>query len=174
MSRKIEGTNFASRTTERPRFYSDPGSRERNDYQIKIDKKGHKVLEKTGSHDIYQDIQSYAEEVKIENILARAAAGDVAALNQRTGFYADITDTPKNLAEAQNNILKLSNYFDSLPAEIRAKFDNSKERFVHLYGSEEFLDLMGFKTEEAPKAEKQNFTPEATKATEVLTPEGNK
>lgn len=174
MSRKLNGATFASRTTERPRFFSNAGSRERNDYQIQIDKKGHKVLKQIGSHDIYQEIQSYAEECKIENILARAAAGDVAALNQRTGFYADITDSPKSLAEAQNEILKLSAYFDSLPAEIRAKFDNSKERFVHLYGSDEFLDLMGFKTEEAPKAEQQNFTPEAAKTTEVLTPEGKK
>ena len=165
---------FASRTTNRPRFYSNTGSRERNDYQIQIDKKGHKVLKQIGSHDIYQEIQSYAEECKIENILARAAAGDVAALNQRTGFYADITDSPKSLAEAQNEILKLSAYFDSLPAEIRAKFDNSKERFVHLYGSNEFLDLMGFKPEEAPKTEKQNFTPDTPKASDILKPEENK
>jgi hypothetical protein len=174
MSRKLEGAMFASRTTERPRFYSNAGSRERNDYQIQIDMKGHKVLKKVGSHDIYQEIQSYAEECKIENILARAAAGDVAALNQRNGFYADITDSPKTLAEAQNEILKLSAYFDSLPAEIRAKFDNSKERFVHLYGTNEFLDLMGFKTEETTKTEQQNFTPEAANAEKVLTPEGNK
>ena len=174
MSLKLNGAMFASRTTERPRFYSNPGSRERNDYQIQIDKKGHKVLKLVGSHDTYQDIQSYAEEVKVENILARAAAGDIAALNQRTGFYADITNAPKSLAEAQNDILRLSNYFDSLPAEIRARFDNSKERFVHLYGTNEFLDLMGFKAEKAPKTENINFTPEAANATEILTPEGNK
>lgn len=174
MSRKLDGTNFASRTTERPRFYANAGSRERNDYQIQIDKKGHKILKQTGSHDIYQEIQSYHEECKIENILARAAAGDINALNQKTGFYGDITDTPKSLAEAQNDILRLNNYFESLPAEIRAKFDNSKERFIHLYGSSEFLDLMGLKKEEPEKTETINFTPEAAKASEVLTPEGNK
>lgn len=174
MSRQLEGEKFASRTTQRPRFFSDPGSRERNDYAITIDKKGHKVLKCVGKHDIYQEIQSYLEETKIENIIARAAAGDVAALNQRQGFYADITDTPNNLAEAQNEILKLSNYFDSLPAEVRAKFDNSKERFVHLYGSDEWLKSMGFSNESTDKTETINFTPEAEKASKVLKPEGNK
>lgn len=172
MSQKIEGAPFASLLTRRERFYANPGSRMHNDYEIQIDKKGHKTLKKVGEHDIYEEIQSFLEETKIENILARAAAGDLNALNQRTGLYIDVTDSPKTLAEAQNAILKLGNYFDSLPADIRAKFDNSKEKFVQEYGSEEWLNNMGFKVSEAAKTENIDFVPETSEGTEILTPKG--
>lgn len=157
--------SFSSRLQTKGRHYSNPGSREANDYQITIDKKGHKVLKKTGTHNIYQEIQSFAEECKIENILARAAAGDETALNQRQGFYADITNTPNNLAEAQNQILKLKQGFEALPAEIREKFDNSVEKFVQEFGSENWAENMGY----TKKNDEVTFTGE--KVEEPLTPE---
>lgn len=171
MSRKTEGAPFASILTRRERYITNPGSRMHNDYEIQIDKKGHKVLKHVGEHDTYEEIQSYLEETKIENILARAAAGDMNALNQRSGLYADVTNAPANLAEAQNAILKLSNYFDQLPAETRPKFDNSKEKFVQEYGTEEWINNMGFKAIEAAKTETVEFIPGSTE-NETLTPEG--
>lgn len=169
----MEKIPFVSRLSERPRYYSDPGSRMANDYQITIDKKGHKTLHKVGEHNIWNEIQSYKEECSIENILAKAAAGDIQALNARKGYYADITDAPKTLAEAQNSILKLKQGFEKLPTEIRAKFDNSKEQFVMTYGSEEWLDKMGFKTnEEASKTGDVDFIPGTSEASNnILTPE---
>ncbi len=171
----MEKYPYRNRTTIREREYSDPGSRMHNDYQIEIDKKGHKTLHKIGEHNRWEEIQSYKEECSIENILARAAAGDPNALNQRKGFYTDITDTPKTLAEAQNNILKLKQGFEKLPAEIREKFDNSKEKFVMEYGSETWLDKMGFNKETAPQNKDIDFMPGTTEAAkEILTPEGGK
>ena len=144
-----------------------------NDYQIEIDKRGHKSLHKIGEHDIWEEIQSYKEECSIDNILARAAAGDPNALNQRKGFYADITDSPKTLAEAQNNILKLKQGFEKLPSEIREKFDNSKEKFVMEFGSQSWIDKMGFtKEQKAPETGNQEFVPGTEKTKEILTPEG--
>lgn len=173
MSRKnyIDGPAFRSLLTPHERFYSPAGSRDADTFEIQIDKKGHKTLKWVGTHDIYQDIQSYKEECSIENIIARAAAGDLNALNRTQGFYADITESPRDLAEAQRDIIKLSNTFDALPAEIRAKFDNSKEVFVNEFGTEEFAKKMGWNTGAAEKAPDQAFNPEAEAAKEVLTPE---
>lgn len=177
MSNLSEKVFFASLLTKRERHFSDPGSREANDYRVEINDKGHKTLKFIGTHDIYQDIQSYAEECKIENIIARAAAGDPNALNQRRGTYADITETPKNLAEAQNIILRLSTEFEKLPTEIRAKFDNSKEKFINEFGSDSWVDAMGLKVPETSsdvKADNVDFVPGTTEASkEVLTPGGN-
>lgn len=175
MSRKIEKQNFASILSPRERFFTDPGSREANDYEIQIDKKGHKSLKLVGTHDIYEEIQSYYEETKIENIIARAAAGDLQAMNQRAGFYADITNSPKNLAEAQNQILKLSQGFDKLPAEIRAKFDNSKSVFVNEFGTNEWYKKMGLNMESGSnETKKAEFVPGTEEAAKPLTPEENK
>lgn len=167
---------FASCLTKRKRYFSDPGSREANDYIVDINDKGHKTLRFTGTHDIYQEIQSYAEECKIENIIARAAAGDTTALNQRSGMYGDFTNTPKNLAEAQNIILRLSAEFDKLPVELRKKFDNSKEKYIQEFGSDNWAEIMGLKTpeESTEKTENVEFVPGTTEsAKEVLTPEGS-
>ena len=177
MSVKIEGKPFATQYDERPRFYSDPGSREANTYEIEIDKiTGHKKLKCTGTKDIWTDIQSYKEECDIGNIIARAAAGDLNALNQRKGFYGDISETPRDLFEAQNNILKLERGFNELPAEIREKFDNSKEKFITEFGTDEWYKNMGFKKKESKETEQTKevqITPEMTKeaTNDVLTPE---
>ena len=175
MSRKIEGMRFATPFSKRERYYSDPGSHYRNEYEITIDKKGHKSLHKTGEVDQWEEIQSYKEECDIGNIIARAAAGDLNALNQRKGIYADITNTPRDLAEAQNNIIKLNNEFYKLPVEIREKFDNSKERFVQEFGSVEWYEKMGFefsKPENAEKAGNVEFVPGTSDTVNnVLTPE---
>lgn len=172
-----ETAYFYTLLNTKERHFTEPGSREANDYQVIIDKKGHKTLKQTGTHDIYEEIQSYAEECKIENIIARAAAGDPTILNQRRGTYADITDTPKNLAEAQNIILRLSTEFEKLPTEIRAKFDNSKEKFINEFGSDSWIDAMGLKVPETSsenKADNVDFVPGTTEAAkEVLTPGGN-
>lgn len=174
MSRLMKGDKFGTPYTRvGTHYYSNPGSRMANDYEMQIDKKGHKILKKVREHDIYPEIQSYADECKIENIIARAAAGDVMALNARQAFYADVTDTPRDLAEAQNQILKLKNGFEKLPAEIKEKFDNSIEQFVMSFGSEEWNSKMGFSTEKAPEAPEVDFIPGTTEAAkEVLTPEG--
>lgn len=171
MSRKAEGAPFRSLLTAHERFFCPAGSREADSFEIQIDKKGHKSLKWVGTHDIYQDIQSYKEECSIENIIARAAAGDLNALNKTQGFYADITNSPKDLAEAQREIMKLSNTFDALPAEIRAKFDNSKEMFINEFGTKEFAEKMGWSTGTTEKAPNQAFSPEVDAAKEVLTPE---
>ena len=175
MSRKAEGVPFRSMLTPHERFYSPAGSREADTFEIQIDKKGHKSLKWVGTHDIYQEIQSYKEECSIENIIARAAAGDLNALNRTQGFYADITDSPRDLAEAQREIIKLSNTFEALPAEIRAKFDNSKEVFVNEFGTDEFAKKMGWKNEKADKAGDVDFIPGTSEASNnILTPEEGK
>lgn len=157
---------FYSLLSKRPRKYAPAGSRLADDFEIQIDERGHKVLVKVGEHDIYEEIQSYLEETKIENILARAVAGDPDALNVRQGQYADITQFPTNLAEAQKTILKLGSEFEKLPNEIREKFDFSKEKFIQQFGSEDWVEKMGFRSaEKAPDQQVMQAN------TEVLTPE---
>ena len=176
MSRAIEGMTFGTQYTKIERYYSPSGSKFRNEYKIERDKKGHKSLHKVGEKDIWSEIQSYKEECDIGNIIARAAAGDLNALNQRKGIYADITNTPRDLAEAQNNIVKLNNEFYKLPVEIREKFDNSKERFVQEFGSVEWYEKMGIeiKSENAEKTGNVDFVPGTSDAiNKVLTPEVN-
>lgn len=60
--------------------------------------------------------------------------GDLSALNQRETIYADVTEMPKTLMEAQNLVLKAKQEFEQMPLEVRKLFDNSPEKYVEEMG----------------------------------------
>lgn len=128
---------------ERPaKIPTNPGTMYINTYQEVIDKKGKKKLEKTGEHNVYEEIQLDAESCKIENILHQVAMGDLSALQQREATYVDATTMPKNLREAQDLVIRLKDEFYKMPIDVRKEFDNSPEMYVSLMGTEEFKDIM--------------------------------
>ena len=87
-------------------------------------------------------IQEDLEGTKIENILHAVAMGDLSALQQRETIYADATNMPKTLMEAQNLVLKMKNEFEKMPLEVRKLFDNSPEKYVDEMGTELFQEKM--------------------------------
>lgn len=115
--------------------------------QIVIDEKGHKTLEKTGQTNRYEKIQAQLESTKIENILQRAIMGDTSALDRVRGQYLDTTEYPTNLIDAQNAMIKITNDFWGLPKEMRAKFDNSPDRYIREFGSKEWMNKIGLDKE---------------------------
>lgn len=134
---------FYSRTSKRPTTAAPSGSAEADTYEVEIDTTGHKHLVKSGKTNVYERIQTSLESTKIENIIRRATAGDVSALAVTNGQYLDCTDMPKSLAEAQNILIKLQTQFDSLPLEIRQKYDMSAERYIADYGTENWAKNLG-------------------------------
>lgn len=119
------------------------GRRYLNTYQEEIDKEtGKKHLVKNGETNIYSMIQEDLEGSKIENILQRAAMGDLKALNQKETVYVDATNMPKNLMEAQNIVIKAKQEFEKMPLEVRKEFDNSAEKYISEMGTKEFNEKM--------------------------------
>lgn len=114
-----------------PRKPTEPGSRWKKTYQLKLDKEtGRKDLEEVGEEDIYEKILEPFEETKISNILARYAAGDINALNRRPGLFMDISNAPTSLLEASHKLDAVKESFDQLPAEIKAKFGQDPNQFM--------------------------------------------
>lgn len=124
-----------------PKENTPAGTQFINTYQEVI-KGGRKTLEKTGEHNVYDEIQLDAESVKIENILHAVAMGDLNALHQRDASYVDATTMPKNLMEAQNLTIKMKDEFYKMPLEVRRLFDNSPDAYVAEMGTEEFFEKM--------------------------------
>lgn len=99
-------------------FFSDAGKKFRKQYVWTKGEKGQEVLQETEEIDIQQEIESYAEECDIKNIVRKASFDpqfleslSKGALNDT---YADITDFPQNIHEyhrmiatAQANAMKL-------------------------------------------------------------------
>lgn len=130
---------------DRPDTIATPeGTSTEPEYMEVIDENGHKKLEQTGETDTYAMIQASLEETKIENIIRRATLGDPTALTQTMGAYMDTTDMPTSLAEMQNAIITIENEFNKLPLETRLKFNQSAEKYISMYGSEEWAKIMGY------------------------------
>lgn len=121
----------------------NPGTHYLNTYQEEINEKTGKLeLVKTGETNVYEIIQTHADEVKIENILKQVAMGDMSALKQREATYVDATTMPKNLMEAQNLVIRMKDEFYKMPIEVRKEFGNDPEQYVSEMGTDTFKEKM--------------------------------
>lgn len=136
---------FPTQYTKHERVYACLGSPVRTLYGGRYDANGRVVLEEKGKENLYDYIQSFRDSVDLNVILARFSNGDTEALTKAQGFYADVTDFPKTMADALNRINECEEMFKSLPLEVRQKFDCSFEQFLSQSGSEDWLEKMGMK-----------------------------
>ena len=76
---------------------------------------GEWVLVETGEHNVYNAIQSHADETDLRQILAKCqATGDYSALHQRNVVFADMTGMPSDFTEAQNRALLARQRYNAL------------------------------------------------------------
>lgn len=126
-------------------FVSPTGSGEKSVYQVQLTATGHKQVVMTGKTNLYARIQASLEDSKVENIIRRFTAGDTSALQSVQGRFLDATSFPQSFAEMQNMVARVYSEFETLPLEVRAKFDHSPERYMAAYGSEDWADALGLK-----------------------------
>lgn len=99
-------------------FFSESGEKFRKQYVWTKDEQGQEVLQETAPIDIQQEIESYAEECDIKNIVRKASFDPqfLKSLSEgaMTGEEVDITEFPQNIHEyhrmiatAQVNAMKL-------------------------------------------------------------------
>lgn len=158
---------FDTQYTPHNRIAANPGSPVKVLYGGKLDANGRVVLEKKGEENLYDYIQSFRDSVDLNVILARFSNGDVEALNKAQGFYADVTDFPKNMADALNRINQAEEMFKALPLEIRQKFDCSFEQFLAQSGTDDWLSKMGFEVSAQVESETPSSKVEPAAVEEV-------
>lgn len=119
-------------------FFSESGEKFRKQYVWTKDEKGQEVLQETAPIDIQQEIESYADECDIKNIVQKASFDpqflkslSEGALN---GTEVDITEFPQNIHEyqrmvatAQANAMKLEELQKMAAAEPKAETEAKEE-----------------------------------------------
>lgn len=142
------------------------GTKEEDIWQLKIDEKGNETFYIAGKTNVYEKIQAHLEETKLENILAKCIdTGDTTLLEQRQGFYADISEMPSTWIEAQNKIKNAENIFNNLPLEVRKQYDNNFNKYLADVGSKTWLKNMGLLKEEAKEETANNEVTEKETST---------
>ena len=104
---------------DRVRVYSGGGSPQKEKFRARYDELGRVELVPDGVDDLYAYIQSFKDSVDIHVIIDRFARGDVAALSQRQGIYADVTGMPRTYADLLNVVNDLEYKFNALPSDVR-------------------------------------------------------
>lgn len=137
---------FATQFQPHRRVYQVPGSGERTLYTSRVADDGTIELIESGKDNLYASIQSHKDSCDIHVLLARYQNGDSDALSRVQGAYGDFTQMPSTYAELLNAVIAGENMFNSLPVEVRAKFDHSLEKFmVAMDDMPDFLERLGYK-----------------------------
>lgn len=130
-------------SADRPRPKAQVGSRVKVLYAPEFDDDGRMHLVESGREDLYGYIQSHKDSVDINVLLKRYQNGDATALNRAQAFFMDTTGLPQTHAEWLNRVNQGRQFFDSLPAETRARFGNDFNRFIASMDSPDFAQLIG-------------------------------
>ena len=97
----------------------------------RIDDNGHKTLVKTGEFtNIYEKIQSHADECDIEKILERSQVEGYEILNKREAISGDVTMVPTSMLEAAQMLQDRENEFNKLPLDIRKEFNFNFNEYI--------------------------------------------
>lgn len=137
----MKKTNFRTRFDEQLLVCTEPGSGIKEEFQLRITDDGEDLV-KIGESSLYDYIQSHADSVDIHKILERCAMmDDYSMLNRLPAQFMDVTEMPKNLAEAHAAVQDARNYFNALPLEIRQEYENNFTMFLQDLGSDHFIKL---------------------------------
>lgn len=125
-----------------PRFISEPGTNKLIDYKVKVEKDGSITLVENGYIDTQEMIESHRQGCELQTLIMRYEAGDLSALNQVNGFYADMQNAPKTLADSMQLVINAQNAFDVLPIDIKKEFGSDWRRWLASAGEDDWLKVM--------------------------------
>lgn len=109
---------------------SNPGTMERPNYKPKYLDSGSYELVEDGVFHSFDDIQAWLPTCDMGIIMRQyLRTGDESILNRRAGFYADVSDLPKDYIALRNMLNDADQIFMSLPLEMREAFGHSPSKF---------------------------------------------
>lgn len=132
--------NFRTRN-DKPTSVTPAGKKTQKTYSVKINERGAKEVYASGETDVYQRIQSHAEETKVSNIIASATRGDMSGFASVMPQYIDCTEMPTTYAEMLTMTMKAQEEFNKLPLEIRKEYNFSAEEYLADAGSDKMKAL---------------------------------
>lgn len=123
-------------------IFSNPGTPLHTIYKPIVQNDGTVLLEPAGVENTDDFINSFAASTDIRLILQRVNAGEFDLLNKHVGQYGDFTQMPKTYAELLQLQIDSKNLFDSLPVDVKKKFDNDANQFLASSGSLEWFERL--------------------------------
>lgn len=122
-------------------FVSDPGSDTHILYTGRLLESGEILLSESGKESISQKINADKEFTDIAYIRQRLAMGDTSVLRSDVS-YGDYRNLPKDMRGALDLLINAERTFDTLPVDVKEKFNNSYLNWLQTSGSEDWSKKM--------------------------------
>lgn len=117
--------------------------------------------------------QAHGKEADIHVIMRKAArTGMVEHINNRPAQYSDLASRP-DFHQAMNIVAEAQSTFETIPAEIRARFRNDPAEFLDYINdptNREDMQELGFTTDHLPPAEAPERPPEQSRQQQQADP----
>ena len=137
----IKTVSYFDALERKSKFFTNTGDGYIDEYQLRINKEtGEEELIQIGKRNMYEEIQSFKDSADITNILNRYINGESDLLHKVNGVYGDFTNMPTSYADYFAKVKEAKAIFDTLPDEIKDKFDNDAEKFFLEFGTDSFVD----------------------------------
>jgi len=120
-------TKYSGRSRKMVSHVGEPVKKE---FVGRYDYNGNIELVENGVRNLYDEIQSYADECSMDNILRRFASGDVSVLSKSQGVYVDASQLPEHFVDMCNLVADVEREFNLLPVEERAKYENNFVKYA--------------------------------------------
>lgn len=125
-------------------FVTCPGDPLKVEYAPRVLPDGTIELVESGVMNLQEYIDSFRESSDISAVVTRFVnTGDPTVLDVKQGQYGDFTSFPKTYAEALQLKIDADRMYDGLPIEVKERFDNDRNKFFALSGSEEWYKNLG-------------------------------
>ncbi|QCS36174.1 minor capsid protein [Capybara microvirus Cap1_SP_147] len=135
--------NFYTEYNHECCYFSNPGKRVKKEYKMTILKDGKKELIECGETDIQNFINSFHDDTELHHVIEKyQMLQDPTLLNVHPGWYGDVSDFPNTLADMYRLTQNATDFFNSLPVDIRKEFNFSDTQFYASVGTDAYNDIM--------------------------------
>lgn len=111
--------------------FSNPGKRMKVVYELKVNDRGKRNIEKVGESDIQQAIDAEFPSVDLNMVLKRLENGDSDALEKVQGFYADVAALPVDMRSIMEMNEQASKIFNQMPDTYKKLYQNDYLQFLY-------------------------------------------
>lgn len=122
----------------RDRSTCPSGSRYRKTYTRGADGE----LKEAGVEDVFDSIQKAGEGLALADLIRRAERGDQTAIGDPVDSFADITNAPTDLLDAHMKLSAARDAYNSLPANVKAVFNNDFQTMLTAIGDGSVVDKL--------------------------------
>lgn len=135
------------------KFAINAGSSIKQLYKGEVGVDGIISLVKAGVKNIQDEINSYEKSTDLYNILSRLTPEEIKMQADAAQDFFDATGLPKTYAEALQLVIDGRNNFESMPVEIKQKFNNDFNQWFATAGNKDWYEKHGVRFDSPIKAE---------------------